>query len=92
MHAKQNKLKHQVHSNVIKKSDIFKGISFFVDGLTHPPANDIRQMVTEHGGEYHHYYKNGTTTYFVAEELASTKVDKVRKEQRIIKPTFITDS
>uniref|UniRef100_A0AC35FPC8 DNA repair protein REV1 n=2 Tax=Panagrolaimus sp. PS1159 TaxID=55785 RepID=A0AC35FPC8_9BILA len=92
MHAKQNKLNHQVHSNVVKKSDIFKGISFFVDGLTHPPANDIRQMVTEHGGEYHHYYKNGLTTYFVAEELASTKVDKVRKEQRIIKPTFITDS
>ena len=91
MHAKVNKLKHQVHSNVQQKSDIFKGISFYLDGLTHPPANEIRQIVTENGGEYHHYYSHGTTTYVVAETLASTKKERLRKDERVIKPTFITD-
>ena len=92
MHGKVKKLKEQINSNIIKKSEIFNGLSFFVDGYTHPPANEILQLVIENGGQFHHYYKHGITTFVVAENLANTKIERIRKNEKVIKPSFITDS
>uniref|UniRef100_A0A1I7V6I9 DNA repair protein REV1 n=1 Tax=Loa loa TaxID=7209 RepID=A0A1I7V6I9_LOALO len=57
-----------------------------------PPAAELRKLIHMHGGEFHIYYKHGTTTYTVATHLAAGKVKKLRKEEKIIHPRWLTDS
>uniref|UniRef100_A0A914C310 DNA repair protein REV1 n=1 Tax=Acrobeloides nanus TaxID=290746 RepID=A0A914C310_9BILA len=92
MDAKVQKLMHQVHSNVTKKSDLFNGISIFVNGYTLPPAAELKKIVVENGGEYHHYYKLGRTTYMIAMNLAKSKLDSLRKEEIVVHPKWIMNS
>ena len=92
MHSKVAKLHQQVHGNAILEGSIFQGLSFYFEARVHPPSNEIRRLVVAHGGEYHHYYEYGRTTYTVAEQLANTKKERLRKDEKVIKPTFITDS
>ncbi|VDK74849.1 unnamed protein product [Litomosoides sigmodontis] len=94
MATKKAKLQYQV--NVLNKHDIissiFEGISIFVNGYTDPPAAELRKLIHMHGGEFHIYYKYGTTTYTVATHLAAAKAKKLRKEEKIIHPRWLTDS
>lgn len=94
MKTKKAKLQYQV--NVLDKHEniscIFKGISIFVNGYTDPPAAELRKLIHLHGGEFHIYYKYGTTTYTIATHLATDKVKKLRKGEKIIHPRWITDS
>ncbi|VDK68599.1 unnamed protein product [Onchocerca ochengi] len=94
MQTKKAKLQYQV--NVLDKHDsissIFEGISIFVNGYTDPPAAELRKLIRLHGGEFHIYYKYGTTTYTVATHLATGKVKKLRKEEKVIHPRWLIDS
>uniref|UniRef100_A0A915PWG2 DNA repair protein REV1 n=1 Tax=Setaria digitata TaxID=48799 RepID=A0A915PWG2_9BILA len=94
MQTKKAKLQHQV--NVLDKpniiSNIFEGVSIFVNGYTNPPAAELRKLIRLHGGEFHIYYKHGTTTYTLATHLATGKAKKLRKEEKIIHPRWLTDS
>ncbi|VDN03848.1 unnamed protein product [Thelazia callipaeda] len=94
MQSKKAKLEHQV--NVLDKcntvSDIFKGISIFVNGYTDPSAAELRRLIHLHGGQYHIYYLHGRTTYTVATHLAAGKINKLRKDEKVIHPKWITDS
>ncbi|EJW81282.1 ImpB/MucB/SamB family protein [Wuchereria bancrofti] len=94
MKTKKAKLQYQV--NVLDKHEniscIFKGISIFVNGYTDPPASELRKLIHLHGGEFHIYYKYGTTTYTIATHLATDKVKKLRKGEKIIHPRWLTDS
>lgn len=92
MHAKIRKLDHQVHDGVQRKSNLFRGISIYVNGYTDPPALELRRIIVDNGGEYHHYYQYGRTTYAVATHLAKTKMDKLRKDEKYISPKWIMDS
>lgn len=56
-----------------------------------PPAAQLRKLIHMHGGEYHIYYKYGTTTYTVATHLAAAKAKTLRKEEKIIHPRWLTD-
>ncbi|GMT18101.1 hypothetical protein PFISCL1PPCAC_9398, partial [Pristionchus fissidentatus] len=94
MKLKRDKLHHQV--NVLGRlkhvSEIFKGISIFVNGYTEPPALELRSLIQSHGGEYHVYYEYGTTTYTIASEMATVKRSKARKDEVIVRPELIVDS
>ncbi|CAD5209999.1 unnamed protein product [Bursaphelenchus okinawaensis] len=92
MRAKVAKLKHQVHNNVVLKSELFKGLSIYVNGYTDPPAFELRKIFTENGGEYHHYYNHGFTSYTIASSLASLKFKNLRKGEYLLKPAWVTDS
>ncbi|KAF8356903.1 rev-1, partial [Pristionchus pacificus] len=94
MRLKKDKLQHQVNvlGRVKQVSEIFKGISIFVNGFTYPPALELRSLIQSHGGEYHVYYEYGTTTYTVASEIATVKRSKMRKNEVIVKPELIVDS
>ncbi|KAE9552423.1 hypothetical protein FO519_004364 [Halicephalobus sp. NKZ332] len=46
MHAKVTKLLVQCNETEEKKSQLFSGLSFYVDGRTDPPAHEIRELVT----------------------------------------------
>uniref|UniRef100_A0AC34Q083 DNA repair protein REV1 n=1 Tax=Panagrolaimus sp. JU765 TaxID=591449 RepID=A0AC34Q083_9BILA len=91
MRAKVSKLMVQCNNPENRKSNIFSGLSFFVNGKTSPPSHEIQRIVTENGGEYHHYYIHGKTTYQLAEVLANTKIERLRKDEIYLKPNFITD-
>ncbi|VBB25927.1 unnamed protein product [Acanthocheilonema viteae] len=94
METKKAKLQYQV--NVLNKhksiSSIFEGVSIFVNGYTDPPAAELRKLIHMHGGEFHIYYKYGTTTHTIATHLAASKAKKLRKEEKIIHPRWLTDS
>uniref|UniRef100_A0A9J2PK98 DNA repair protein REV1 n=1 Tax=Ascaris lumbricoides TaxID=6252 RepID=A0A9J2PK98_ASCLU len=94
MDLKKSKLLHQINAYDIKKhiSGIFEGISIYVNGYTDPPASELRRLIQIHGGEFHIYYEYGTTTYTVATHVATGKINKLRKNEKIIHPKWIVDS
>ncbi|KHJ94484.1 ImpB/MucB/SamB family protein [Oesophagostomum dentatum] len=76
MQLKKDKLRYQV--NVLdrpqnRSSEIFSGISIFVNGHTEPTALELRQLIQLHGGEYHCYYQYGITSFIIATSLAAAK-------------------
>ncbi|VDM66269.1 unnamed protein product [Strongylus vulgaris] len=77
MQLKKDKLRYQVNvldRPSVRSSEIFKGISIFVNGYTEPTALELRQLIQLHGGEYHCYYEYGVTSYVIAASLAAAKV------------------
>ncbi|KAJ8916576.1 hypothetical protein NQ315_000220 [Exocentrus adspersus] len=56
MEAKKAKLLDQFHSSEVEKiSDIFKGVAIHVNGLTKPPADELKKSMAAHGGVFHMY-------------------------------------
>lgn len=78
MAAKKSKLMEQFSEaaelETKKLSDIFKGISIFVNGYTKPSAEELKTLMTLHGGVYHHYHIPVKTTHIIASNLPDTKV------------------
>lgn len=105
MNAKVSKLKRQIHDNIELKSNIFNDISIYVNGYTSnflknkknikhiffkdPPALVLRRLIVENGGEYHHYYAYGKTTYVVANVLSISKWKSLRSNEIVIKPDWL---
>ncbi|XP_015172443.1 PREDICTED: DNA repair protein REV1 [Polistes dominula] len=99
MEAKKTKLEEQFHEEAQKEykdpSNLFKGISIFVNGYTDPTADELRQLMMEHGGTYHHYMRPRITTHIIASNLPYSKIVLHRKAQcpmPICKPEWIIDS
>jgi len=89
--SKKRKLMYQVHANIKKKSTLFQGISIYVDGYTRPTASELRDLVTQNGGEYHHYFLYGKTDYIVASSLSQSKWNSMRKNEIVVTPNWIVD-
>lgn len=54
MPVKISKLEDQfntIQSSCKQKSNIFEGISIFVNGFTNPSSGELKQIMLEHGGE-----------------------------------------
>ncbi|KAH8239182.1 hypothetical protein KR032_001560 [Drosophila birchii] len=73
--AKKSKLEEQfaAASDPFRKSDLFQGISIFVNGRTDPSADELKRIMMVHGGIYHHY-ERAHTTYTIASTLPDVKV------------------
>uniref|UniRef100_A0A182QM37 DNA repair protein REV1 n=1 Tax=Anopheles farauti TaxID=69004 RepID=A0A182QM37_9DIPT len=93
MDAKIAKLEDQFrHSsaNVGEKlSNLFAGVSIFVNGYTNPSADELKRIMMLHGGVFHHY-KRPTTTYTIASILPDVKVRSITSEI-IISPRWVVD-
>ncbi|XP_043252176.1 DNA repair protein REV1 isoform X2 [Colletes gigas] len=99
MAAKQAKLEEQFRNVANKEfkhaSNLFNGIAIFVNGYTDPTADELRRLMMEYGGIYHHYMRPGATTHIIASNLPYSKIVMYRKSQHpipICKPQWITDS
>lgn len=109
MNAKMTKLDHQVHDFVTRKTNLFNGISIYVNGYTStlmlfeeqhkempsvadPPSLVLQKLFVANGGKFHKYFQYGRTTYHVATHLAKTKMDSIRKGEKVISPRWIMDS
>nr|CAH7744684.1 unnamed protein product [Callosobruchus chinensis] len=91
MEAKRMKLLDQFHSSeVTKLSNIFEGIRILVNGLTRPPADELKNIMAAHGGEFH-MYQSSTTTHIIASNLPNVKIKNLGTIP-IVKPSWIVDS
>lgn len=93
MEAKMKKLEEQfstdVTRNPYKKSDLFAGISVFVNGLTNPSSDEIKRIMMTHGGVFHTYQRS-YTTFLIAQNLPDVKIRQITTA-KIISPTWIVD-
>uniref|UniRef100_A0A182NIP1 DNA repair protein REV1 n=1 Tax=Anopheles dirus TaxID=7168 RepID=A0A182NIP1_9DIPT len=94
MDAKIAKLEDQFrHSSASvgeKLSNLFAGVSIFVNGYTNPSADELKRIMMLHGGVFHHY-KRPNTTYTIASILPDVKVRSITSEI-IISPRWVVDS
>ncbi|CAF0953613.1 unnamed protein product [Didymodactylos carnosus] len=98
MECKKRKLEEQFENDCTEaakkaeiKSNIFHGISIFVDGYTEPPAEQLKQLMMEHGGTYHAYYSKEKVTYMISANLPYCKLRRLKANDKIIKPEWIVD-
>ncbi|XP_053686861.1 DNA repair protein Rev1 [Sabethes cyaneus] len=93
MGAKISKLEEQFRHSAAnaeeKLTDLFAGISIFVNGYTNPSSDELKRLMIQHGGVYHHY-KRPTTTYTIASNLPDVKVKSITSEI-IISPQWVVD-
>ncbi|CRL04716.1 CLUMA_CG017776, isoform A [Clunio marinus] len=93
MSAKITKLEEQfntIQSACRQKSKIFEGISIFVNGFTNPSGEELKRIMMEHGGTFHHYQRSHTK-FVIASNLPDVKV-RTNITRNIVKPEWISDS
>lgn len=77
MEAKKAKLVEQFNTATVAQvkrlSSIFTGVGIYVNGLTHPPAEELKNLMAAHGGQYH-TYQSSSTTHVIASNLPNVKV------------------
>jgi len=56
-----------------------------------PSANELKRIMMENGGVYHHYHRPNITTHIIASNLPTAKL-KLLKQFKIVKPEWISDS
>ncbi|XP_040056729.2 DNA repair protein REV1 isoform X2 [Gasterosteus aculeatus] len=98
MAAKVSKLEEQFKRDAPREkqkdgsySDIFSGVSIYVNGYTEPSADELRRLMMLHGGHFHVYYSRSKTTHIIANNLPNCKIQELKGE-KIIRPQWITDS
>ena len=99
MAAKKAKLEEQFHEEAKVEfqdtSSLFQGVAIFVNGYTDPTADELRRLMMEHGGVYHHYLRPRQTTHMIASNLPYSKIVMYMKSKNplpLCKPSWITDS
>lgn len=98
MAAKVSKLEEQFRLDAPREkqkegscSNIFSGVSIYVNGYTDPSADELRRLMMLHGGQFHVYYSRSKTTHIIANNLPNSKIQELKGE-KIIRPEWITDS
>lgn len=95
MNAKITKLEEQFDedaTNCFKKSNLFAGVSIFVNGLTDPSSDELKRIMLAHGGIYHTYQKSNTT-FIIASNLPDVKIRQITStsNSKILSPQWIVD-
>lgn len=93
MDAKKSKLEEQFTADALKnpykQSDLFAGISIFVNGLTNPSNEELKRIMMTHGGVYHAYQRSHTT-FIIASNLPDVKIRQITSA-KIIRPQWVVD-
>lgn len=92
MQAKKAKLEEQFSAGIgkeCKQSDLFNGISIYVNGFTVPSADELKELMAKHGGVYHVYQRSDD--FIIASNLPDTKVKNMTLT-KVVKAQWITDS
>lgn len=56
-----------------------------------PSADELKRIMMENGGVYHHYHRPNITTHIIASNLPTAKL-KLLKQFKVVKPEWISDS
>ncbi|CAO1352082.1 unnamed protein product [Diamesa serratosioi] len=95
MSAKVSKLEEQFleqQKNLPSgSSGLFSGISIFVNGWTNPSSEELKRIMMDNGGVFHHYERSHTK-FVIATNLPDVKLrSNLTKNTNIIKPDWIVD-
>ena len=82
MMHKISKLRELNTSDVKTKSDIFAACIIFVNGVTNPPVEELRRLVSIHGGECVNYRVSGLT-HFVCDYFTDAQLKHEYSKKRI---------
>ncbi|KAF9234509.1 hypothetical protein BU15DRAFT_89977 [Melanogaster broomeanus] len=75
-----------------EKSNIFKGLSVYVNGWTRPSVQDLRKLLIQHGGVFQPYLdKKSLVTHIVTCSLTPAKI-KEFKQMKVVRPEWLVDS
>ncbi|KAJ8868119.1 hypothetical protein PR048_031928 [Dryococelus australis] len=94
MAAKKYKLEQQFSEDAAQEAirgKIFTGVAIFVNGYTRPTAEELKQIMLQHGGTYHQY-KSQVTTHVIASNLPDSKVRQLKEQSKVVRPEWVTDS
>ena len=91
--AKRRKLEEQFRDMVgEKQSNIFQGVTIYVNGWTEPSNNELKRMIHAHGGNYiFNLYGNTKVTHTIATNLPHSKVKNL-SDSVVCTPAWIVDS
>eukprot|EP00850_Spirogloea_muscicola_P018134 SM000163S02302 [mRNA] locus=s163:8170:17087:- [translate_table: standard] len=103
MEEKNRKLREQYKNNQAgetlfrrpAETDIFQGVTIWVNGYTIPPHQELRHLMMCHGGLFENYYSRERVTHIVCANLPDGKLKEYRKMWSlppIVKPGWVTDS
>lgn len=93
MSVKLSKLRNQFENiGTGKKSSIFEGVCIYVNGWTNPCADELKQMMFEHGGRYeYNFYSRSMVTHTIASNLPNSKIQNLGSSI-VCTPDWIVDS
>ena len=93
MRAKKRKLREQFAGfDQERTSDIFKGVTIYVNGWTQPNADELKRLVHTHGGRYeYNLYGDSGVTHTIATNLPNAKIRNL-KDTCVCTPDWIVDS
>ena len=75
----------------ILQDGIFNGVAVFVNGYTDPTSDQIKRIMMMNGGIYHHY-QSPRTTHIIASRLPDVKIKKLKGNEPIVSPKWISES
>jgi DNA repair protein REV1 len=71
---------------------IFAGLSFYINGNTHPPMEELRKMILQRGGETRPVLRSkGMVNFIIAPVLTQMKF-KQFQNYRVVREAWITES
>ncbi|EFJ42568.1 hypothetical protein VOLCADRAFT_97374 [Volvox carteri f. nagariensis] len=86
MQLKVVKLREQFDAqqlqNIATKSDIFRGVSIYVNGFTRPSHAELKQLMALHGGRFENYLNRDSVTHIICSNLPDTKIKQLAHERR----------
>ena len=93
MHAKKKKLRKQFTDlDQEQASEIFAGVTIYVNGWTQPNADQLKRLVHAHGGQYeYNLYGDSCVTHTIATNLPHAKIKNL-KGGWVCSPEWIVDS
>lgn len=89
---KEKKLQLQNKESSSKKSTIFFGLSFILNGLMEPRQEILKQMIIDNGGKIMMYWRKGPQSFMICTALPLGKQEKLTKNDQILHPNFIINS
>ncbi|KAH6919232.1 hypothetical protein BKA70DRAFT_1088545 [Coprinopsis sp. MPI-PUGE-AT-0042] len=97
MHRKRAKLQIQNAAIQSQESDqggsqIFKGLSIYINGWTQPSVQSLRELIVQHGGVYQPYLdKKSLVTHIITCSLTPAKIREF-KHMKVIRPEWLVES
>ena len=93
MRAKKRKLREQfAEIDQEQTSDIFAGVTVYVNGWTQPSADELKRLIHAHGGSYEYNpYGDSCITHTIATNLPHAKIRNLKGEC-VCTPEWIVDS
>ncbi|GAB1602147.1 hypothetical protein Ahia01_000493600, partial [Argonauta hians] len=98
MNAKKTKLNQQFQSTALtelqkceKSSNIFQGVTIYIDGYTKPSSDELKRLMMVHGGQWEMYLRKRSVTHIITTNLAHSKISALRN-CKVVHPDWILKS